>query len=132
MKKIKKSNKVKHVVVFPFKILKPVANFFSQEIVRLERKKEDIANRDPFNDSGRINDNASSDTDVVEQIGHEKAKALEKQINRKLIQTRKALSRIKVGRYGVCEKCGRMIDTDRLMIMPETTICVKCEKNREK
>jgi len=25
-----------------------------------------------------------------------------------------------------------MIDTDRLMIMPETTVCVKCEKKKEK
>jgi len=25
-----------------------------------------------------------------------------------------------------------MIDTDRLMIMPEATLCVDCEKKREK
>jgi len=25
-----------------------------------------------------------------------------------------------------------MIDTERLMIMPETTICVSCEKKKEK
>ncbi|MBM3205879.1 conjugal transfer protein TraR, partial [Candidatus Shapirobacteria bacterium] len=58
--------------------------------------------------------------------------ALEGQINRKLIQIKKALSRLKIGKYGVCEKCGKMIDTDRLMIMPETTVCVKCEKKKEK
>lgn len=132
MNKVKKNSKVKQVIVFPLKILKPIANFFSQEIIRLERKKKDISSRDPFNDPGRINDNASSDTDVAEQVGHEIIKALEKQVNRKLIQTKKALSRIKIGRYGVCEKCEKMIDTDRLIIMPEVTVCITCEKNKEK
>ena len=117
---------------FPLRILRPVANFLTQEVLRLERKKKAIANEDPFTDTNRISDNASPDTDVVEQIGHARAKALEWQINRKLIQIKKALSQIKIGKYGVCEKCGKMIDTDRLMIMPETTICVVCEKKKEK
>jgi DnaK suppressor protein len=117
---------------FPLKILRPVADFLTQEVLRLERKKKNIAEEDPFVDSRRISDNASPDTDVVEQIGHAKAKALENQINRKLIQIKKALTRIKIGKYGICEKCGKMIDTDRLMIMPETTLCVKCEKKKER
>ena len=117
---------------FPLKILRPVADFLTQEVLRLERKKKDIAEEDPFVDSRRILDNASPDTDAVEQIGHAKAKALENQINRKLIQIKKALTMIKIGRYGICEKCGKMIDTDRLMIMPETTLCVKCEKKKER
>ena len=45
---------------------------------------------------------------------------------------RKALTRIRFGKYGLCERCGKFIDTDRLMIMPETTLCVECEKKREK
>jgi len=128
----RKASRVKRIVVFPLKLLKPVANFLSQEIARLERKKKDIASRDPFNDPNRTMDNASPDTDVAEQVGHERIKALEKQINRKLVQMKKALARIKIGGYGVCEKCGHMIDTDRLMVMPEATLCVKCEKKREK
>jgi len=117
---------------FPLKILRPVVDFLTQEVLRLERKKKAIVEEDPFIDSRRISDNASPDTDVVEQIGHAKAKALENQINRKLIQIKKALARIKIGKYGICEKCGKMIDTERLMIMPETTVCVKCEKKKEK
>lgn len=117
---------------FPLKILRPVADFLTQEVLRLERKKKAIAEEDPFIDSRRISDNASPDTDAVEQIGHAKAKALENQVNRKLIQIKKALTMIKIGKYGICEKCGKMIDTDRLMIMPETTVCVKCEKKKEK
>ena len=139
IKKKKKTNKINKapnprskVKGFPLKILKPVVDFLTQEVLRLERKKKSINEEDPFMDTRRLSDNASPDTDVVEQIGHAKAKALENQINRKIIQTKKALTRIKIGKYGVCEKCGKMIDTDRLMIMPETTFCVICEKKKEK
>jgi len=117
---------------FPMKILKPVATFLSQEISRLEGKKKDMAEEDPFKDVRRVNDNASPDTDIAEQIGHERVQALEGQINRKLIQLKKALAMVKIGKYGVCEKCSKMIDTERLMIMPEITICVSCEKKKEK
>ena len=137
LKKKKKLAKTKKgirfkVKGFPLKILRPVVDFLTQEVLRLERKKKDIAEEDPFIDSRRILDNASPDTDMAEQIGHAKAKALENQINRKLIQIKKALTRIKIGKYGICEKCGKMIDTDRLMIMPETALCVKCEKKKER
>ncbi len=135
LKKKKKPVKAKKrirakVKGFPLRILRPVADFLTQEVLRLEKKKKDIAEEDPFIDTRRVSDNASPDTDVVEQIGHAKAKALEGQINRKLIQVKKALARIKIGKYGICEKCGKMIDTDRLMIMPETTVCIKCEKKK--
>ena len=140
VKKKKKTNKINKSFSgpqsktkgFPLKILQPVANFLNQEFLRLERKKKNIAQEDPFADSSRISDNASPDTDMAEQIGHARVKALEGQINRKLIQIKKALTRIKIGKYGVCEKCGKMIDTDRLMIMPESTLCVTCEKKKEK
>jgi RNA polymerase-binding transcription factor DksA len=67
-----------------------------------------------------------------EQFGHARVTALQSQLDRRLIQIRQALSRIKIGKYGVCEKCGRLIDTDRLMVVPEATLCVKCEQNQEK
>ena len=37
-----------------------------------------------------------------------------------------ALERLKHGRYGLCEVCGRPIDPDRLEILPHTTLCVRC------
>jgi RNA polymerase-binding transcription factor DksA len=38
---------------------------------------------------------------------------------------------VKLGKYGICEKCGKMIDTDRLAINPEATTCIDCEKDKE-
>ncbi len=128
----KKAKKVSGEVRFPMTVLNPVGHFLSAQLHRLQRRKKEIEKEDPFKDTSRILDNASPDTDAAEQFGHARVSALQTEINRKIIQTKKALSRIKIGKYGICEDCGKMIDTDRLMIYPEATLCVDCEKKREK
>ena len=35
------------------------------------------------------------------------------------------------GSYGVCEQCGQPIPPERLKIMPETTLCVRCASKLE-
>ena len=116
------------VITFPKKLLEPIRDFLSREEKKLEKRKKVLEKEDPFEDTRRLTDNAASDADAAEQSGHERVTALKRGVDRKLIQVKKALSRIKIGKYGTCEKCGRMIDTDRLMIYPEATICVQCKK----
>ncbi|HUS51947.1 MAG TPA: TraR/DksA C4-type zinc finger protein [Candidatus Bathyarchaeia archaeon] len=119
------------MISFPKKLLEPIKDFLSREEKRLEKSKKTLAQEDPFEDVRRLTDNAASDADAAEQAGHERITALKKELDRKLIQVRKALTMIKVGRYGTCEECSRMIDTDRLMIYPEATFCVKCKKKEK-
>lgn len=119
------------VIHFPGKILKPVADFLAREAKRLERRKKTLSVRDPFQDTDRVVDNAASDSDAAEQVGHAQVTAMKKQTDRRLIQIKKALTRIKLGKYGSCERCGQMIDTDRLMVVPETTVCVRCKRKKE-
>ncbi|MBN1168834.1 TraR/DksA C4-type zinc finger protein [Candidatus Woesebacteria bacterium] len=130
--KNKKRGKRTSIIQYPSKILSPISSFLKKQLKRLEKTKKNVEKEDPFNDSSRINDNASPDTDAAEQFGHARTKAIREQIDRKMIQTKKALSRIKVGKYGICEDCGEFIDTDRLMISPEATFCAKCKAKREK
>ena len=37
-----------------------------------------------------------------------------------------ALEKIKKGNYGVCEKCGKKIKKERLLVCPEARFCGKC------
>lgn len=120
------------VVYFPKKLLSPVAGFLKGNLELLKRRRKEIDKEDPFKDASRLIDNASPDTDAAEQFGHARTSAIREQLDKKIIQTRKALSRIKVGKYGICEDCTKMIDTDRLMIYPEATLCAKCQAKREK
>ena len=127
-----KATKQTTTVRFPKKLLKPVSVFLTARLKKLEKRKKGIDSEDPFKNTARITDNASPDADAEEQFGHARTSALKGQLDRKMVQTKKALTRIKVGKYGICEDCGEMIDTDRLIIFPEATICVKCETDREK
>ncbi|RJR25480.1 hypothetical protein C4578_01600 [Candidatus Microgenomates bacterium] len=118
--------------IFPAKLIEPIRQFLSKEEEKLSKRKKELDSEDPFKDPKRILDNASSDADASEQFGHANVEGLKKEIDRKLVQVKKALTRIKIGKYGVCEKCGKMIDTDRLTVFPEATVCIKCEKEKAK
>jgi DnaK suppressor protein len=124
----KKEEKVK----FPANLLYPIGKLLGWRLSSLEKKKKSIEDEDPFKDTDRLNDNASPDTDAAEQFGHARSTALKNELSRKIIQTKKALTNIKIGTYGICEDCGKMIDTDRLVVYPEATKCVSCEAKREK
>jgi RNA polymerase-binding transcription factor DksA len=135
-KKAKRKQKSKkgriNVVQIPAKLLAPVGKFLQGKLKRIEKRKKDIEKEDPFKNTSRILDNASPDTDAAEQFGHARTSAIKEQLERKAVQTKKALSRIKIGKYGHCEDCDKMINTDRLMVYPEATLCAKCQTKREK
>ncbi|MCD6489235.1 MAG: TraR/DksA C4-type zinc finger protein, partial [Thermodesulfobacterium sp.] len=37
-----------------------------------------------------------------------------------------ALKKIKEGKYGICEKCHKPIEIERLKARPEAKLCMKC------
>ncbi len=39
------------------------------------------------------------------------------------------LSRISQGTYGICERCGKPIDPDRLAVLPDTDLCIECARS---
>ncbi len=127
-----KKNLKKEKLRFPRSLINPIGDFLRERLKDLEKRRKRISEEDPFKDVSRVTDNAAPDTEAEEQFGHARTLAIKEQIDRKIIQTRKALARVKIGKYGICERCGEMIDTDRLIIYPEATLCVKCEGKKEK
>jgi DnaK suppressor protein len=43
----------------------------------------------------------------------------------------KALHRIEMGHYGICENCGEAISLDRLKACPAAVLCVDCKREEE-
>lgn len=41
-----------------------------------------------------------------------------------------SLTKLKKGTYGMCEKCGKQIEADRLEVMPTATLCISCSKKK--
>jgi DnaK suppressor protein len=53
--------------------------------------------------------------------------------NRELQKIEYLLSRIKTEEdFGICEECGTRIPRERLLVVPETTLCVACQRELEK
>ncbi|MEK7112423.1 MAG: TraR/DksA C4-type zinc finger protein [Patescibacteria group bacterium] len=118
-------------IAFPASVLSPVAKFLQARLALLKKRKKELGEEDPFKDTARIIDNASPDTEAAEQFGHARTSAIRQALTRKIIQTRTALARVRIGKYGICEDCGQMIDTDRLMVYPEATLCARDAAKRE-
>ncbi len=129
-KKSKPQVKKEETIKFPESVLAPVRSFLIGRLKTLKKQKRNLKEEDPFSNSSRVDDNAALDTEAEEQFGHARTSAIRSELDKRIIQVRKALTRVKVGKYGICENCGNMIDTDRLMVYPEATLCITCEKKR--
>lgn len=117
-------------IVFPKQLLGPLTNFFMGELSKLKKQKKQAEKSDPTRDPSRLSVN-SVEENVDEQLDHESAQMRVKFLGKRMVQVRKAMTRLKIGKYGLCEKCGNLIDTDRLAVYPETTLCIKCQSERE-
>lgn len=119
-------NKIK----FPRSVLLPLIKYLKGEKSRLKETKNELKKEDPFIAGNRDNDN-SVDSDVAENVEHDRSSAMRRQVTRSIIEIKKTLSRIKLGKYGVCANCGKMIDTDRLSVKPTAEYCMPCEALKE-
>jgi len=123
--------KNKKKILFPLSVLQPLISYLRGEERRLEKSKKELKKADPFIAGGRDEDN-SVDADVAENVEHDRAYAMRRQVSRSLIEIRKTLTRIKLGKYALCADCGKMIDTDRLAVKPTAEYCMECERKIEK
>lgn len=119
-------------VNIPSRILTSIRERLLSEQKNLKERKRRLKKEDPFTDHARTTDNAAIDTDVNEQVGHERVMGIQNEVDKMLIRVRKALSAIKVGKYGICTNCNRMIDTNRLAINPTAEYCMDCATKLEK
>ena len=115
------------MIKFPANLLEPIGKFLRGEMDRLRKREKQMKEEDPFMDADRGSNN-SLEEDVDEQLGHFDSEMKTRFVRRQILQFKKALTMMKLGKYGICEKCGKMIDTDRLAVNPETTVCVSCAK----
>lgn len=120
-------NKIK----FPRSVLLPLIKYLKGEKNRLKETKKELKKEDPFIVGNRDNDN-SVDSDVAENVEHDRSSAMRTQVTRSIIEIKKTLARIKLGKYGICGNCKKMIDTDRLAVNPTAEFCVPCEAAMEK
>ena len=69
------------------------------------------------------------DPDLIER---EKNVALLTQLDHRLEGVQAALRSIDKGKYGLCDRCGKEIDPERLEVRPDATLCIQCQAEVEK
>lgn len=82
---------------------------------------------------------ATEDRSIIEEPGtdartlfsHEQVAVFEDKLKSDLKEIEKALSKIKKGTYGICDRCAKKIDEARLEVKPQAVYCLKCEREIE-
>ena len=78
---------------------------------------------DRLSDTADIASNMIED-EIVMSIAQGEAKEIE--------QIDNALEKIKKGKYGNCENCGKSINKQRLMAIQFVKLCIKCKEDEER
>lgn len=86
--------------------------------------------RDLSGELSHLDQHPAEAADMAEQ----RARDLEiRQIlEREAEQIREAQQRKAAGLYGICADCGRPIPPERLEARPEATLCIDCQRRRER
>jgi DnaK suppressor protein len=63
---------------------------------------------------------------------YETDELLRRRLQRRLQELDRVDQRLKQGEYGKCEACGAQIPEERLAAKPDTTLCVSCQRQRER
>jgi DnaK suppressor protein len=74
----------------------------------------------------------SADEADMDAYEREKTWALIRTLERKIDSIDHALRMARNGTYGICENCSQRIDPARLEILPEATLCLECQRQRER
>ncbi|KPV52608.1 conjugal transfer protein TraR [Kouleothrix aurantiaca] len=113
-------------------------NEFAAVRGRLEAERErlhgdiaalDAEDQQPSDDAGIGNHIADDATDVMNR---ERNAALRNNANELLAHISAALERIDAGTYGICERCGKPINPERLEALPYATHCITCQAEIER
>ena len=109
---------------FPSDVLESLRLHLEDDKTKTLARVAELNAQDPFTDLERANDNAASDGDASEESSHDRFAAMVEELHNHVTEIDAALQRISNGTYGYCTKCGNMIDTDRLAILPTATLCL--------
>jgi DnaK suppressor protein len=111
----------------PSDFLKMLKNKLLAKDKELKVEQKLLHQEDPYLQSNRDEGNAENmDEAILEDSAKEVSDAKLDFMATMRHQIKKALALIKLGKYGVCEICGKPIDKARLGAYPEATTCYEC------
>ncbi|HOA47428.1 MAG TPA: TraR/DksA C4-type zinc finger protein [Candidatus Pacearchaeota archaeon] len=115
-------------------LLKELKEKLEEERIELERILSSFSKKDrkktndwetKFPQFGSHTSEQDENADEVEEYTN--LLPLEYRLELQLLDIERAIEKIKKNKnYGICERCGKEISKERLMVIPETKFCSKC------
>jgi DnaK suppressor protein len=115
--------------------IKPAStvNKIRQILLRQEKKVEEeikaLEDDDPVLNS-YMPESSEPGTDSWMADVHSRAVAAKQSLQEVLVNIRKSLKALRMGKYGKCEYCGNPIEKERLAAMPTAVLCIACSKKK--
>jgi len=109
------------------------AEFIEKERARLLNDMEQVnAELKNLRDLMQSEVDIEPDEGDAEVFEREKNAALIAVLERRLKDIETALRLIEKGEYGICTRCGKPIELERLEIKPDATLCIECQREVER
>lgn len=112
---------------FPKKTLDFIKKHLLKQQAEVEKNLKGVGAGDPAT-SPALAESSEPGTDSYIADTHTKTLVLEHQLKNARTSIITALSKIKKGTYGKCEKCDKQIEVGRLMVMPTAQYCIPCSQ----
>jgi RNA polymerase-binding transcription factor DksA len=111
--------------------IEKIRNKLLRQEKEVEEELKQIDKDDPVLDSGLAESIEPGSASWMADV-HSKTVALKENLSQMLGKTRLSLKNLKKGTYGICEKCGKPIEEERLLAYPTATLCIKDSKKSAK
>ena len=112
---------------FPTKTLELIKKYLLRQQKEVDKNLKEVEEDDPAK-SPSLAESSEPGTDSYIAETHSKAVVLELKLKNAKTSIKVALSKIKKGIYGKCEKCKKQIEIGRLLAMPTAQYCLNCSK----
>lgn len=115
-------------------LIQKLKNVLEKEREKIEEELKKFAEKEGGSENWQTkfpHSDGSSGGDLLEEMAdeleeYENLRALEQRLEARLQSINLALQKIKRGTYGLCEKCGREIEIERLKTLPDAKTCKHC------
>lgn len=95
------------------------------EKIGIEEQIKTLEKNVDFGDeTDHLEEEADETEEIVNRLG------VKTVLKNRLLEIEVASEKIKSGKYGICENCGKEIDFEILNVAPESKFCRGCKKNK--
>lgn len=97
----------------------------TRQISNIERADAEECLSEQAGETSHYSDHPADSATVTFQ--REMDQALIRDLNVSLQKVDRALEKLAVGSYGICDRCGKGISPDRLQALPYASLCLTCQ-----